>query len=383
MAELQLTAPDKIRDAAQRFRPLKGAPIPADIGDRLGATHYAGRYFLTEEPYLLEGIGMLHGMGFRTVKLWLARDLPGYDYHSQWNLPKTARLIDIAKHEYFQKAFASPFSTFALEVQPVAHGPGKLIKVEDFAAEAEQFEELALHLLKTYADQPLTFILQHWEGDWMLRGADKDTWQPGKLPANTAQRVDSFIAWLTARQQGVENARKRAGQTQCRVLHAAEANRVLDSLKDVPTIAKAVLPNVAVDLVSWSAYDGVNAKDSLVATWHGIEILRHYIKPSPAGIKNPIYIGEVGIPENGKTADEIRAFWDNAFAVFLAHDLPWIIQWQLYCNEAKAAEDRNNRKPLPAEKLRGFWLIKPDGTPGHTGEFFQNLLNSAGAKMQL
>lgn len=383
MPDLQLTSPERIREAVERMRPLKGAVIPPEIANRLGATHYAGRYSLTDEPFILEGLGMLHGMGFRTVKLWFGWDLPGYDYHSDWKLAKNARLIDVAKHEYFRKAFASPFSTFVLEVAPVAHGPGKLQKVEDFAAETEQFEEVALHLLTTHGDQPITFILQHWEGDWMLRGKDKDIWQPGKVPADAAARVASFAAWLGARQKGVENARRRAGKTECRVLHAAEANRVLDSLKGVPTFAKDVLPQVALDLVSWSAYDGVNAKDAVVATWHGLEILRHYMKPSAAGIKNAIYIGEVGLPENGKKPEEVNRFWDDALAVFLANEIPWIIQWQLYCNEPKAVEDRSDRKPLAAEKLRGFWLIKPDGTPGYTGELFQNLLNSAGTKMQL
>ena len=59
-----------------------------------------------------------------------------------------------------------------------------------------------------------------------------------------------FLAWLGARQKGVEAARKRAGQTQCRVFHAAEANRVLDSLTpEIPTIVHAeILPSRFVKL---------------------------------------------------------------------------------------------------------------------------------------
>ena len=385
MAEIKLTDAATILAAVERHRPSNHAPLPADLAGRLGATHYAGKYFLSDEPYLLEGVASLHGIGFKTVKLWLGAELPGYAFNSKWDLPKNARLADVVRHEYFKRALEAPFETFIFEIAPVGRHPvpkdGKALTPDDFKADQEQFEELATHLLDTYGKQPLTFILQHWEGDWMLRGKAGGQWTKETVPADAPARVETFAAWLTARQRGVERSRERAGKTTARVLHATEANRVLDSLSGVPTVAKDVLPLVALDLVSWSCYDGMNSDQPAVKTWQGLEILRHYARPSPAGIKNHVYIGEVGIPENEHKPEAIEKYWDTAMGVFLANDVPWVVVWQLYCNEAKAGVKAEAGKPLRAEDLRGFWLVKPDGSPGVGGQYLGNVLNSAGGKL--
>lgn len=375
MPKLALTDAREIQAQLERYRPLDKAALPADLPGRLGATHYGGKYHRTSQPYLIEGAELLHGLGFQTIKLWLAPKLPGYAFNSTWDLAKDARLVEVVKHPYFRRVLEMPFSTVIFEIQPVKRGPGTRDgkAVDDFAADTDQIEELATHLLTAYGDQRITFILQHWEGDWMLRGQDKERWKPGSLPADVQARCDSFAAWLGARQRGVENARKKAGATSARVLHAAEVNRVLDCQKGVPTLVADVLPKVAVDLVSWSAYDGTNAKDPAVTTWHGIEIIRHFARPSPAGVRNHVYIGEVGIPESLHTPEQIERFWETTLGVFLAHNLPWIVQWELYCNEEKAGRTFTG-KSMAADDMRGFWLVKPDGDLSVTGRIFARLL---------
>jgi hypothetical protein len=52
-----------------------------------------------------------------------------------------------------------------LEINAVAaRGKPFLAADNDYRADEEQFQELAEHLLKTYAGRRRTFILQHWEG---------------------------------------------------------------------------------------------------------------------------------------------------------------------------------------------------------------------------
>jgi len=58
----------------------------------------------------------------RAVKLWLGAPLPGYAFHSDWHWAVSMRLADVARHPYFRQVFAMPFSTFALEIQPVNAG---------------------------------------------------------------------------------------------------------------------------------------------------------------------------------------------------------------------------------------------------------------------
>jgi len=48
----------------------------------LGATHYGGKYYRTQRPYLLEGCEALLGLGLRVAKLWFGNRLPGYGYNS-------------------------------------------------------------------------------------------------------------------------------------------------------------------------------------------------------------------------------------------------------------------------------------------------------------
>lgn len=370
-----LTPADEIARRVEAARPLRGGRIPADIKHRLGATHYDGRYFFTQEPYLLEGSRALQRFGMGVAKLWLGPHLPGYGYNSHWNLPPDATLADVARHPYFAACFALPFSTFVLEIAPVTPHGGFNAGAR-FDNDRSQFHDLARHLLTTYRHRNVTFILQHWEGDWMLRGKAGQIWEPGG-PPETRERCDAFARWLTARQQGVTEARASTGNTRCRVFHAAEVNRVLDTLRGIPTLASHVLPQVALDMISWSSYDGMG---DAVSAWHGLEIIRHYAHPAPGGGRPTIYIGEVGLPESGRTREEVTEWWDRAMGVFLANDLPHIVHWELYCNEPTDGK-KDDYRVRKASELRGFWLIRPDGSRSFSGDYLKLLLDHAGKRL--
>jgi len=372
-----LTPPEEIERRVRKARPLLGGPIPADLKDRLGATHYNGRYFLTQEPYLIEGCKALLKLGMRVAKLWFGPQLSGYSYNSDWKLSPAARLVEVARHPYFVEAFSMPFTTFVLEIQPVERRGARFQDAtNDYAEDERQFFELAAHLFKTYRNRAVTFILQHWEGDWMLRGKGGLMWEKGG-PPDAKDRCAGFVRWLAARQRGVSRARAEAGPTKCRVYHAAEVNRVWDAVLGIPTITSDVLPHVAVDLVSWSSYDGMS---SPVKTWQGLELIRHYALPSPVFKKPVVYIGEIGRPEQGRSEVEIVAWWDQAMGVFLAQEVPWILHWELYCNEPKDGNQRD-RDVRHADELRGFWLIRPDGSLSYSGKYLKALLDHAGGAL--
>ena len=374
-APLKLTPPAEIEARVRAAQPLLGGAIPTDIASRLGATHYGGKYFLTQEPYIIEGCKALQRLGFGIAKLWFGASLPGYGWNSDWKLNRDSRLAEVAKHPYFVESFAMPFRTFALEIEPIDRGAFN--DKTTFKADEEQFYELALHLLKTYAEREVTFILQHWEGDWMLRGEAGKKWEAGDTP-EALERAAAFARWLQARQNGVNRARKEIGATRCRVFHASEANRVLDSLQGVPTICTHVLPQVSLDMVSWSSYDGM---DNAVKAWHGLDIISHYARTAPDGKPAKIFIGEVGLPESGRNEAEIRKFWDVAMGVFIARDIPYIIHWELYCNEAKDPATQNEKRPRTLEEMRGFWLLRPDGSHSHALKYFEVLLQHAGKQL--
>jgi hypothetical protein len=379
-AGIKLTPASEIEARVRAARPLSGGKIPADLAKRLGVTHYDGRYFFTNKPYLVEGAGKIHQLGMGVAKFWLHEDdLPGYAYNSNWNIRFGERLADVLKHPYYVEALAVPFSTVLLEVFPLTGSKTTFFDTDsDYRNEEEQFHEVAAYLLKTYGGREITFILQNWEGDWVFRHNDRKTWE--QTPADVVERrATLFARFLAARQRGVERARRENPGAKCRVLHCAEVNRVIDATRGIPTVMTHVLPRVAVDLVSWSCYDGL---DNPVKLWQGIELLRHYMKPSPALGGKPVYIGEIGEPENlpGKTEAGIVELWDRSMAVCFALDIPWIVHWELFCNEPNDGT-KPNRRVRRQEELKGFWFVRPDGSLGHGGRYLSNLLQHAGGTL--
>ncbi|HEY7115652.1 MAG TPA: hypothetical protein VH475_03640, partial [Tepidisphaeraceae bacterium] len=59
----------------------------------------------------------------------------------------------------------------------------------------------------------------------------------------------------------------------------------------------------------------------------------------------------------------------------------WIVQWELYCNEPKTGVKWNEGQSLREDQVRGFWLVKPDGSPGVGATYLMNLMNNAGGQV--
>lgn len=376
--DFTLTPAAEIEAKVEAARPLRGGVIPADLKDRLGTTHYDGHYHLTDKPFLIEGADEIRRLGMNVAKFWLHEDgLPGYGYNSDWGIPLDRDLVNILAHPYYQAALAHPFSTVILEVFPLVGDKKTFFAGDnDFADEEREFHSIASYLLKTYADRDIRFILQNWEGDWMLRREEGGTWD--KVPPEEIdRRCNAFIKFLAARQRGVERARAEAGPTKARVYHAAEVNRVWDGVDGLATLSTKVLPHVSVDLVSWSCYDGLK---SPVHFWQGVEILRQSMRPSPTFGDNAVYIGEIGRPENGRRERDVVEFWDECMGVVFAMQLPLVVQWELYCNEPKDGT-KQLRHPRRADEMQGFWWIRPDGSLSFGGNYLSTLLEFAGRKL--
>lgn len=388
---------EEILKTIEKHRPLKGGQIPSDIKHRLGATHVAGKYYFTQEPYVIEGCRKLNEMGYGIVKLWFRKNAGGYPYNSEWNLPKDISLKELARHPYFAACFDMPFSTIALSVD----GAGVKTTSETAVKEEEEIYELTKYLLEKYRERDVTFILHNWEGDWMMRGGTGDyaRWsrKAGELfravdgdrytvlvPSDSTERVNAMIKWFDARQNGVNRARAEVKNTKCKVYHAIEANKVMESMDGIPGIANYVLPQVETDMVSWSSYDGMDPAG--VKLYRGIDYLRKQMKPtSYMKGKRIVFLGEIGIPEQRYEGlmeqKPVTERWDTFVGVCLAQNIPYLIQWELYCNEPKNEELRKLNDVRKTDEMRGFWLIRPDGTMSWVAEYFDQLLKNAGKRL--
>lgn len=373
----------EIRAALDAHRPSRLAKLPAGFCDRVGATHVAGKYHFTNKPFLVEGAEKLIQLGTRLGKFWFMPQGAAHDYPFNSTWPKTKSFVELAATDDWEHLFALPFATIVLEAHAPGEGGWLGAKSENFyESVTKEFHELTTHLYKKFRDRNLTVILQHWEGDWMLRGKPGAKWE--SPPDDWPRRCELMAKWLSARQAGVSRARKEfldsktpgaAPDVKCRVVHAAEVNRVLDGWKNIPTVTSKVLPQVELDLVSYSYYD---AMSSPVTLWKAIEEIRRNARTGPVFGQQAVFLGEVGIPEN-EQRDRLRERWDEFLGVMLAMKVPYFVHWELFCNELNPKAQPAPKPPVKSNsEVRGFFLVKPDGALSESGKYLTELWQRAG-----
>jgi hypothetical protein len=237
-----------------------------------------------------------------------------YPYNSDW--PKADSLAEAAKLPYFRALFDKPFTTYIMVVTSLGRDDAYWrsgISAQDKRDEQRQFYELTKELLTTYRNTDKTFVLQHWEGDWMVRGNFDAKADP------TEAALANMVEWLNARQAGVNQARTEVGCDGVHVYHAAEVNRVVSSMKDSrPNMVNKVLPHCKLDLVSYSAWDSATehyAEPNVLRA--ALDFIAANAPDSPDFGNKNVYIGEFGMPENLYSSQQVQTAVKNAVTVAL------------------------------------------------------------------
>ncbi len=329
----------------------------------LGVAHVGGLYCFSDTDYLNEGAATARAIGARCIKVSLSLDTDNpspklYPFHSQW--PAAATLESLADAPYYRALFARDFDTFILTTFRPGRSAGywrESFSTEDERAEEECFASLSRHLLRTYAQTRKTFILQNWEGDWAIRGSLDPATKP------TAGATAAMIRWLAARQRGVARARAEFATGGARVFHACEVNLVRQAMvHGAPSVTTDVLPHVAVDLASYSAWD---TKDSPAQFAEALAFIARHKRPTEPFGEHGVYVGEFGMPESETTPQ--LAFDRTAALLAEAQRFgcPYAVYWQLYCNEP------TTKSPKVNADFKGFWLVRPDGTRSPVCRLFQ------------
>jgi hypothetical protein len=358
-----------IRVTIDKHRPSRLAALPPDFNSRVGATHVAGKYHFTNKPFLIEGAEKLLELGTRLGKFWFMPQGGAHDYSFNSTWTKAKDFVELAKMDYWEQLFALPFKTFLLEAHTPEGDSFKKDQPQNFYDRITHgFAEITTHFYKKFRDRDVTIVLQHWEGDWLLRGAG-EKWNPP--PDDWRKRCERMQKWLGARQSGVTKARNESSSgAKCRVVHAAEVNRVVDAWKNIPTMTTHVLPGVELDMVSYSYYD---AMGSPVTLWKAIEEIRKHARTSGPFGQRAVFLGEVGIPEN-EQRERIRERWDEFLGVALAMNVPYVVHWELFCNELNPKLTPVPKAPVKNNTdVRGFFLVRPDGSLSESGKYLREL----------
>ncbi|HME51454.1 MAG TPA: hypothetical protein VKM55_04510 [Candidatus Lokiarchaeia archaeon] len=341
--------------------------IPGDARDIIGVTHVDGKYNVgnTSIDFLDRGADEILALGSRVIKLWFKDPASAYSYNSTWPASFSS-LVDMANYSYYRSVFSKPFTTYILETFSLGFPDGYFLKnftTANATEEQRQFYELAKYFLQAYQGTGKTFVLQDWETDWTLRGSSNASVIP------TPAAINGTIGWLKARQAGVDQARKEVGQHSVRVFNAIEVNFIEPALNGNPYCAvDLVLPHVPVDLVSYSSWDTeANPTDFARALDY---IAAREVNDQQFGPKN-LYIGEFGSPENRVTHADLMLTVQNVIRTALAWGCPYIVYWELYCNEIDHAPVHSNTD------VAGYWLIKVDGMRSWAWNYLHGLFTGA------
>lgn len=384
------------------FLPKNSTSIESDFSDVYSASHIAGWYHFTDKPYLKEGKDALKELGPTHIKLAFSvqkwKPFENYPFNHNWgDYPK---LIDYAKDPYWVEVFSDShyrkytFWTTPRNLNNGQYKSGAHLNLKLFWEEEEEFYELAKYLLQTYPNKE--FVFQNWEGDWMLRGSGVN-WEndPSLIPSNLEIMLEGMRRMFQARQRGVERAREEVGGS-ARVMHAIEINKLYTYKNNkyqtmmelnVPCLVSEVVTHCRLDLVSWSAYDGIfgNVKEDFpIGLGKGIEVLETYLNPTGYCQKLPVQIGEIGFNENpkyrpsGLTDSLLKDYYERLAGLARYKNIQAFFLWNLYCSGQQGITLEKGVEYDPVwltPYLDGKWVIKPDGTKGFSGQKFLSFKN--------
>ena len=305
----------------------------------LGTQAIGGRYQFTDKPALIEAADGIRDMGATCIKFALEPDPKHLAIHSVAEL--------VTKDATYRQVLDMPFRDFFLWVNAEQEGAWQWgLKPQQRDAEYRQAYELTAQLLTVYSGTGKTFYLGHWEGDNMLRS---DIGAAGDRDMEKPVRVQGFVDWLKIRQKAVDDAKRDTPHREVQVWHYTEVNHpTISLLEDRPTLANRVLPHVAVDFVSYSAYDSQHDPKLLRDT---LDYLQSKLVKKAGLPEKRGFIGECGFPtwKDGREENTSRQQRDKSLRVIrtaLEWGCPFILYWELYNNEVES-DGRH----------RGFWMI--------------------------
>lgn len=306
---------------------------------RVGTQTIGPKYRFTEENPLLETAKGILEMGSDVLKFSLAPAAYGMEPRPGVSLREMADL------EPFRTVLDMPFRTFMFWAQPAySFGQGPVLENDGEGLRREMYD-LTRWLLQTFSGTGKTFLIGNWEGDWLLLGS-----YDGQVDAS-AERLAAARDYYRIRQEAVAEARREVAHENVWVGHYIEVNRPLDA-KDHgrKRLANEVLPRVAVDLISYSAYDALRP-DRLAEALDYVEAQARFTSYFDGHYERKVFIGEydayADYHVSGYASPEQQVV--NTWAVIQAAiewGAPFVLFWEFYNNESERLIHGG-----------GFWLI--------------------------
>lgn len=365
-------------------------------------------YNVSTLPSLLDGAVQAARLGSTSFKFGLKGDMKAmYPFNNDgpdaWPTAFHS-LADIVGHPQLQKLFLNAMQTGFDSYTLWAYRPGapdspycegKPISAAELAAETTELAALTKALMALPLSKPTTFWIEMWENDWATRCGSYDP----KVPP-PASVLDSYTAWLQARQAGVTQGRAafcaaRNGVLQdgvdgvdcsdsravtaaaaVNVFNGAEVNLVGTCLHNAScgNIVRSVLPHVALDYVSYSSYDTMRTPQLADA----LDLIEAQHKRTPASPERALFITEFGLPETSTDPKVVMQVVNNVLSIGWSKRLARVHYWQVINNEKLGGGSCSTGAPVfdPA-KQNGFWTTLPNGTLSLVGQYLKDIISGA------
>jgi len=300
----------------------------------LGTNCIGGSYQFSNESKLVEQAKHTRGMGSNIIKISL-----GPNSIKSYNLkvdkkPTTTLELFKSSPEY-KKVFDMDFKYIQTWVHTATGIEWKKgINQEQEKILYDEMFSFATYLLKEYNNTGKTFLIGNWEGDWLLHPNYKRDVSPSE------EHIQNMTKWFQIRQQAIDDAKKAIQSKNVELYYYIEVNLVLKGLKGENCIAQSILPNVNVDLVSYSSYEAIKnrtyaqKKEQLEQVFNYLE--KQLQPKNNLPFSRRVFIGEYGYHANITKPDSFKKQYDETkeiMQISLELNLPFALHWQMYNNE--------------------------------------------------
>jgi hypothetical protein len=300
----------------------------------LGTNSIGGNYQFSNDSKLLEQAKHIRGMGSNILKISLGPNSPRSYGLTLDTKPTTTLALFKASPEY-KKVFDMDFKYIFAWVHTLAGIEWKKgITAEQEKVLYDEMYEFVTYILKEYHNSGKTFLIGNWEGDWLLHTNNNRNADPPQ------EHVDNMTKWLQIRQRAIDDARNASKSKNVFLYYYVEVNLVLKGMQGKTCIASRILPNLNVDLVSYSSYEAiknrtyVQKKGTLDSVFTYLE---KQLKPKAnLPFSRRVFIGEYGYHANINRPESFKKQYDETVDIMkisMELNLPFALHWQMYNNE--------------------------------------------------
>lgn len=299
----------------------------------LGTNSFPTKYQFSNDSKLLEQAKQARALGSNIFKTSITdRNLKDYGYKKD-DADNIMDVIDLIPD--YDQIFKLDFKYYLFWIHTATGINWK--KGIDKNQEKTLYKEMydfTSYLLKNYNNTNKTFLIGNWEGDWLLHPNQNRNLTPPK------EHVDNMTKWFQIRARAINDAKKDIKHNNVSIYYYIEVNLAVKGMEGKTCITKDILPNVDVDLVSYSSYESSKKKDYQTNKESLTKVLNYIesqLKPKEGlPFKRRVFIGEYGGHAfDDKPETHLRQFNNvkDIMQISLEEDLPFALHWQMYNNE--------------------------------------------------